>query len=62
MEDKRMKKYKVIASYGNERQTVGYYNTIDQARKKQTEVVNQIPLSALEEHITFTIESVKHRQ
>ena len=58
------KEYRVIATWsdgGDNVQTVGRYRTIEQAHRKQQEVVNQIPLSALEEHITISIVRIKHR-
>ena len=60
-----MKNYKVIASWndgGWNRQTVGSYNTIEQAHNKQHEVMGQLPLSVAEEHVSITIETIKHRK
>lgn len=59
-----MKNYKVVASWHdgkNIRQVVGTYSTIEKARDAQAKAVNQIPLSALEEHITISIEKINHR-
>ena len=60
-----MKNYKVIVSWndgGKIRQTAGAYKTIEAAHRKQREVINQLPLSALEEHITVSIEKIQHKQ
>ena len=56
------KEYRVIVSWCDGQDEVGRYRTIEQAHRKQQEVVNQIPLSALEEHITISIVRIKHRK
>ena len=58
------KEYRVIVKWCDGQQEIGRYRTIDQAHKKQLEVINQIPLSQAleEEHVTISIVRIKHRK